>query len=111
MKLINKKENRKNIWRAVLLTFLCPGLGHLYVGKRLRGICFFSIILFSHSIAVTLSPIVALELYTINTPALALFSALIPMLCLTIVWVICIIDVKRLTHEYNDGAKKNENLE
>lgn len=37
-----KEESRKNIWLAVILSFLITGLGQYYLGARRRAVAFFT---------------------------------------------------------------------
>lgn len=37
---------RSRTWIAVILAFLVPGVGHIYLGRRERGLAFFGIIVF-----------------------------------------------------------------
>ena len=37
---------KPNPWLALLLTWIAPGLGHHYLGKRSKAILFFSVITF-----------------------------------------------------------------
>ncbi|HEV7920407.1 MAG TPA: DUF6677 family protein [Thermoanaerobaculia bacterium] len=37
---------RSRTWIAVILAFLFPGLGHLYLGRKQRGLAFFGIVVF-----------------------------------------------------------------
>jgi TM2 domain. len=55
--------NLKNPLTAKILSFFCPGLGQIYVGRILRGIVFFSgfvisVILIFGGIGLLLSPAV-----------------------------------------------------
>jgi hypothetical protein len=36
----------KRTWIAVILALLVPGLGHLYLGRKQRGIAFFCVVVF-----------------------------------------------------------------
>jgi len=46
---------RRNGWVALLLTWIAPGLGHLYLGQRGKAILFFSVITFIYVFGMALS--------------------------------------------------------
>ncbi|MDW0115079.1 sugar ABC transporter permease [Sporosarcina saromensis] len=73
---------KKNTWLSAILSFVFPGLGHLYLGKVLKGIIFM----------------------VANVVALLLTSNILGILLFLIVWIYAILDsiktTRLLNHEY-----------
>ena len=78
-KIIYYEIKKKNIGTTVLLSFLLPGVGHIYIGRIIKGIII--------SIVFTVSAILCIVLIGI-----------IPTL---IIWIYSIYDSYRLAKDYN----------
>ncbi|AXI25883.1 hypothetical protein CFE53_02620 [Methanofervidicoccus sp. A16] len=78
-KIIYYEMKKKNIGITVLLSFLLPGLGHIYIGCIIRGIII--------SIVFTVSVFLCL--------------LLIGLLTTPLIWIYSIYDSYRLAKDYN----------
>jgi len=78
-KIIYYEIKKKNIGTTVLLSFLLPGVGHIYIGRIIKGITI--------SIVFTVSAILCIVLIGI-----------IPTL---LIWIYSIYDSYRLAKDYN----------
>ncbi|MCI3923115.1 hypothetical protein MO973_23090 [Paenibacillus sp. TRM 82003] len=82
---------RKRKWAAGLLSFLFPGLGHMYAGAMLRGL-FFMLLLIGLIFGVVL---VAMEGVV---PLIVLLSVMIP-----VVYFYALFDALQTTERWNDA--------
>jgi hypothetical protein len=88
---------------AILLAYLIPGAGHLYLGRRARGITFFCIVALMFVIGITIDG----DLYTIGHSGgsvLRLLAALGSLGAGVIYWIAAWMgvhgDVTSITFEY-----------
>jgi hypothetical protein len=97
----------KSVGIALVLGFFYAGLGHLYIGKLVRGLC---IMMFNLALAVTL---IMVSFLVLNNDYLTYDEAGGLLLFLTlltipafIIWLWNLFDVNNLTKKYNDGLRR-----
>ncbi|MFC0213295.1 sugar ABC transporter permease [Paenibacillus chartarius] len=71
----------KKGWLAVLLSFIYPGLGHLYVGNVKRGVW----------------------LLVLETVSILLIGFFVGVIMFPIIWIFAMVDAYRLTQAHNRG--------
>ena len=100
----------KSVGIALVLGFLCAGLGHLYIGKLTRGLC----ILMAN---VALGVIMMITWFSILNDTYLTYDEAVGILVLIallaipafIIWLWNLFDVNKLAKEYNDGIRRTGN--
>ena len=97
----------KNVGVSLVLGFFIPGLGHIYIGKLVRGIC----ILIAY---ILLESLILFQFFTRYDYNYLTYSDVTGILALTVLLSILsfilmiwnLFDVNRLGKEYNDCIRK-----
>ena len=97
----------KSVGTALVLGFLFPGLGHLYIGKLARGLCILVANIFLE-VATILLLFVRFndDFLTYNETANLLILSLILLIPAFILLIWNLFDVNKLGNEYNDCIRR-----
>jgi len=100
----------KSVGTALVLGFLCAGLGHLYIGKLKRGLCILLANIFLGMLIMILYLSVFSDDYLTYDEAMGILI-LVFMLSIPsfIIWLWNLFDVNKLAKEYNDCIRRTGN--
>jgi hypothetical protein len=99
---------RKSMAIAMVMSFLIPGIGQLYVGKIIRGILYIAILvaLSAASLALTVNVDVN-DVASINQVATDPLFILVTLASFA-VWAFNLYDTYRLVRKYNEASMRND---
>jgi len=97
----------KSVGIALVLGFLCIGLGHLYIGKLKRGLCIMSAsIILAVVLLIFLFSFIS-DTYLTNEEATVIANVMILAgIFVFILLLVSLFDVNKLTKEYNDHVRR-----